>query len=309
MLAMRVVSLSENSLFDFVSFTGPDAAEFLQGQVTCDMQRLSPDRSLPGALCNLKGRVIADFRLLQDNDETIYLQCSAGIGNKVVETLSRYAVFSDVDLQLIEGPVAIFGIIGDQADALAEMFSALPSVSNAVISENDYTVVRMPGPVSRLEIWCYSAESATNLRRLDIMEHSAPLTDWIFGDIVAGLAHITADECEQHTPQLLNYDVSGVVDFQKGCYTGQEVVARMYYRGKAKKRLFKMSSNADLTSWETQQALRQAASPIAIISAVSTPDSEQQSLALGIVSTEQAETPQPVQATDDITVSINALAY
>ena len=263
MSAMQAVSLSENSLFDFVSFTGPDAAEFLQGQVTCDMQQLSPSRSLMGSLCNLKGRVIADFRLLLSNDGTIYLQCSAGIGNRIVEVLSRYAVFSQVELQLVDGPIAIFGIIGDQAEAALarNISSAACRFKCCDFRKTSTRLFGVPGTVPRLEIWCHSAESVTALQRLDVMENNAPLDSWTFGDITAGLAHVTANESEQHTPQLLNYDLSGVVDFQKGCYTGQEVVARMHYRGKTKKRLFKLSSSADLTSKTNQQALKQADRP------------------------------------------------
>ena len=96
---MKVIPLSNHNLSDFVSITGADATKFLQGQVTCDLQQLSPGNSVRGALCNLKGRVIADFRLVRLVDDQILLQTSSGNGQKVVETLQRYAVFSDVELK------------------------------------------------------------------------------------------------------------------------------------------------------------------------------------------------------------------
>ncbi len=303
---MLVSSLSAHSLFDYVSFEGPDAIEFLQGQVTCDVQKLSAERSVVGALCNLKGRVVADFRLVLLSNNSILLQTSAGNGEKILNTLQRYAVFSKVDLAKVPGPAAVFGVIGEQADAaLQEVFDNLPIEPHSVITTNDFSVIRPAGNRARFEVWCHSKDAVTALTRLDVMEEVGSIEDWTRADIEAGIAHVNANQSEEFTPQLLNYDISGIVDFEKGCYTGQEVVARMYYRGKAKKRLYRVHSGDDLSTELAQTKLREADQAIEVVSAA--PPSDSPSIALAIVNTEYAK--QSLEGDNAAQLQIEELVY
>jgi len=244
--------------YDFIRISGADSVSFLQGQLSCNTELLSAEHSLTGALCNLKGRVIADFRLLQLGED-IVLQSAAGMAGKILETLNKYAVFSKVELQQLtaESPSTprTLGFIGTSVDAaLSNLQLELPLAAHEVSHGADCSVVRLPGASKRIEIWFYSDAATTAfLHSSDIQASDMPGL-WSRAEIEAGIVHITPELSEEYTPQLLNYDVSGLIDFKKGCYTGQEIVARMYYRGTAKKRLFLITSSQDVS--ESSEVVR-----------------------------------------------------
>ena len=228
---------------DFLRVSGADRRVFLQGQVTCDVEKITDTKAIRGALCNIKGRVIADFSALQIDDDII-LQCNDGMGKILIATLKKYAVFSGVSITLDTSILAI-GSIADKAMELntlrnsINLHGKLLNEGDAISNKNS-TAIRTSGVLAREQIWlrngCSPSEISENLIEDD--------TDWNKQDTLCGIAHIHERISEQFTPQLLNYDVSRVVDFKKGCYTGQEVVARMYYRGTPKKRLYLLSSEA-----------------------------------------------------------------
>ena len=240
---MQVADLSH---FQFVRVSGADTIKFLQGQLSCNMELLSPQRSLTGALCNLKGRVIADFRVLLHNDACL-LQTSPGMAEKIVTTLAKYAVFSKVELAVLEpGPLCLGCSGEDTADTLVAKLGSVPAEDHLVVTGGSISIVKIPGLVERFELYCWEAtDVADGLADLDFALNADPLL-WLYEDLKVGVLHLQSAQSEAYTPQLLNYDLSGVIDFKKGCYTGQEVVARMYYRGSAKKRMFLLSSATEI---------------------------------------------------------------
>lgn len=252
-----IILTMQNSIYalehyEFIRISGADSRSFLQGQVSCNTELLSAEHSLSGALCNLKGRVVADFRLVQIGEEFI-LQCAAGMASKIHETLSKYAVFSKVELEQLSPESSssprVLGIIGESVDAaLAVLGLKLPASPDAVSQGADCTVVRLPGSAQRIEIWFHELAAASAFLASPDLAVSSELQAWSRAEIEAGIIHVTPELSEQHTPQLLNYDISGLIDFKKGCYTGQEIVARMFYRGTAKKRLFLASANQEIDS-------------------------------------------------------------
>jgi folate-binding protein YgfZ len=224
---------------EFIRLSGPDTISFLQGQVSCDMAKLSADNSLTGALCNLKGRVIADFRLLLDGDDCL-LQTSQGMADKILTVLGKYAVFSKVELRRDEAVKAVVGIFGEDSEAqLASLGFSVPQQINGCASLQKNWLIRLPGSTARFELWCQADNPLADLHK----PTGTYSQHWQREDILQGIVHVTAESSGQYTPQLLNYDISGLINFKKGCYTGQEVVARMYYRSKAKKRMFLLSSD------------------------------------------------------------------
>jgi len=234
--------------YEFIRISGADSLSFLQGQISCDTDMLSAERSLNGALCNLKGRVIADFRLLQLGEDCL-MQCAAGMAQPILDTLGKYAVFSKVELELLQGDAApaALGLIDEAADqALAQLELTLPEAANGVCQADSCSVIRQSGPVRRIEVWFYSSAARDTFLSNCGIESSEDLAPWQRAEVEAGMVHVTPALSEEYTPQLLNYDISGLIDFKKGCYTGQEIVARMYYRGTGKKRLYLASSNTKL---------------------------------------------------------------
>ncbi len=228
---------------EFIEFSGPDTREFLQGQMSCDIGQLTESRSLPGAICNLKGRVTADFRLAQVGGACL-MQTAAGMADTIIATLSRYAVFSKVALRKIDPPLVLGLRGGGYGPALAKLFPELPEADHGCAVSTQMCLLRLPG--ERFELWCVDAEAVSPLRELFGEWQAGPGADWLAAEIGAGVVHVTPAMSGQYTPQLLNYDLSGVVNFSKGCYTGQEVVARMHFRGKPKKRMFLFESERPL---------------------------------------------------------------
>ena len=306
---MNLVSLSNNNSYDYVKISGPDARSFLQGQVTCNLDHLSSESSLRGALCNLKGRVVADFRLLQMEQELIMLQCSSGIGQKIIDILSRYAVFSKVELAVAEGPLAVCGLIGSTLSSeLQDLLPALPGEVDEVSSNESALIVREPGTSPRYQVWCHQQESSSALQS----HENGDEANWLRGEILAGVVHVTTVTSEVYTPQLLNYDISGAVDFKKGCYTGQEVVARMHYRAKAKKRLYLLQSAQTLDGDSVIATQQEPELPVVELLTVAPAIAEEEcNVGLGIVSTELAESANPLllNGNPDQTVEVVPLEY
>ena len=240
---MQVVDLS---YYQFVKVSGPDTIQFLQGQLSCNMENLSETQSLIGALFNLKGRIIADFRVLLLGD-ACYLQTQPNMAEIIISTLARYAVFSKVKLEVPEPPPVVLGYRDETGDTLVDTFRSLPGVDNAVIEFSGTYLVKVAGLVDRLEMWCMDPARVDGFRSEPNLLVNCDASNWLYEDIRTGLAHVDKLHSEKHTPQLLNYDISGAVDFSKGCYTGQEVVARMYYRGTPKKRMYLLESEELIT--------------------------------------------------------------
>ena len=227
--------------YEFVTVTGPDAKAFLQGQVTCDVEKLSKNNALAGAICNLKGRVIADFLLVLDGEDCV-LRTQSGMAGIIKNTLAKYAIFSKVELSTETRFTKVLGVMGDEDEAfLSKNIEKVPECSLSCHISAQAILVRIPGKDKRLEVWVHDEKRFEDWG----IDHDFDAEEsWNKKDILQGFIHISPQLSEEHTPQALNYDLSGIIDFSKGCYTGQEIIARMHYRGSAKKRLSLLLSNS-----------------------------------------------------------------
>lgn len=240
--------------YRFIRASGPDAKTFLQGQVTCDTNKISANQSVPGALCNLKGRVIADFRALEI-DGDILLQVSADLQDKMLATLKKYAVFSKLTLSVEDNIKALGLHLAADADRGAlhpQLGTPIPDGLGAAASlANGGAILRTElrgQPFMGVEVWAPANSVDALSAELDAFSIRGDTASWVAAENLSGIAHVTEAMSEEYTPALLNYDLSGVVDFKKGCYTGQEIVARMFYRSTPKKRLFALKGKTPLNA-------------------------------------------------------------
>lgn len=279
--------LFELNYYQYIKISGPDFRKFLQGQLSCNMDKLSLQHSLRGAICNLKGRVIADVRVVETADGCL-LQVGQGMAEVVLATLSRYAVFSKVKLELQEPHPMTFGVLGALPDPARQHFEQIPEAPDAVTQAANSSLIRVAGEQPRWEIWTHNSTETQALRTALQGDLVVGNSAWRRADIQAGIIHVDASTTEEFTPQLLNYDISGVIDFKKGCYTGQEVVARMFYRGTAKKRLYLASTMTQLTANDSVHEEGSEEDKEATILAFSNPlpDSNEPALLLAVLSTE-----------------------
>lgn len=229
---------------------GADSLRFLQGQLSCNMQKLSASLSLRGALCNLKGRVIADVRAVADGNEILLLTWH-GMQGKLLSTLDKYRVFFKTTLTATDQRFTVIGLGGANCQsAAAALGTALPLQADEMITHKAVKIIALP-PSSlnkQARFLCIvdtgSADAIPMLAAIHNNFVSVPESYWQLADIRDGTVHVSAEQSEVFTPQLLNYDINGVIDFKKGCYTGQEIVARMFYKAEAKRRLHYLRSNS-----------------------------------------------------------------
>lgn len=220
---------------------GPDAAKFLQGQLTCNLNYLSATASSLGARCTAKGRMTSSFRIVQDGDGYL-LAMAAELLDAQLADLKKYAVFSKSTLANESAAWLRLGLSGGDA-ALLGLDLELPAEADSVARNDDLIAIRLPG--GRAELWAPSARADELRARLAAQLPLAPLNDWLLGQVRAGVGQVFGATRELFIPQMINLQALGGVSFKKGCYTGQEIVARMQYLGKLKRRLQRLAMAGD----------------------------------------------------------------
>ncbi|MCS3466552.1 folate-binding protein YgfZ [Pseudomonas sp. JUb42] len=216
---------------------GVDASKFLQGQLTCNMDYLSDAKATLGARCTQKGRMQSSFRILLQGDGCLLAMASELIEAQLAD-LKKYAVFSKSKLTDESAAWARFGL-QDGDGALVSLGLELAHDTDAVTRANDLIAIRVSP--NRTELWVPVAQAADVQSRLAAQLAEGSLNDWLLGQIRAGIGQVFAQTREEFIPQMINLQAVGGVSFKKGCYTGQEIVARMQYLGKLKRRLYRLS--------------------------------------------------------------------
>ncbi|WP_110950142.1 CAF17-like 4Fe-4S cluster assembly/insertion protein YgfZ [Pseudomonas bohemica] len=216
---------------------GVDASKFLQGQLTCHMDYLSDAKATLGARCTQKGRMQSSFRILLEGDGVLLAMAHELIEPQLLD-LKKYAVFSKSKLTDESASWVRFGL--NNADStLLGLGLDLPQETDSVVRANDLIAVRVSP--ARTEVWVRVAQAADVQSRLAAQLPQGSLNDWLLGQIRAGIGQVFAQTREEFIPQMINLQAVGGVSFKKGCYTGQEIVARMQYLGKLKRRQYRLS--------------------------------------------------------------------
>ena len=232
----RLINLNYLNILEIV---GEGAIELLQGQLTCDMGKVSSKNPTQGAICNVKGRIISSFIVVAPNDENTNKFWLIGPGlmmKKTQNVLKKYSPFYQVDISILSDK----DIYGANNEALERFFPDLNLKNNQYIQHSSLVLGYLDKKI-RLVI---TNKGDTIFK--DSGEISSDLSDWHLDNFLIKDVEITEDLSEKLTPHEINYDVSKRVDFEKGCYTGQEIVARMHYRAKNLPRLYLTKGSNDL---------------------------------------------------------------
>ncbi len=220
---------------------GVDASKFLQGQLTCNFNYLSEERSSLGARCTQKGRMQSSFRVLLEGDGCLLAMAQELIEPQLLD-LRKYAVFSKSKLTDESAGWVRFGLQDGDA-ALVGLGLDLAQDTDSVSRANDLIAVRVSP--QRAELWVPADQADSLQSRLASHLQKGSLNDWLLGQIQAGIGQVFIETREEFIPQMINLQAVGGVSFKKGCYTGQEIVARMQYLGKLKRRLYRLSMQGD----------------------------------------------------------------
>ena len=223
--------------------SGEDAAGFLHNLVTNDINHIPADGARQAALCTAKGRMIASFLIWREGADLL-LQLSADILPAIHKKLSMYVLRSKVKLTDASGERVLIGIAGPQAEALVSGLGAGTGAAMSTSAFDGGTAVRLDERRFVLAVDMAAAETVWG--KLAAAAKPAGLAAWRLTEIAAGQPRIVAATQEAFTPQMVNYELPAVggVSFQKGCYPGQEIVARTQYLGKVKRRMYRARLDA-----------------------------------------------------------------
>jgi tRNA-modifying protein YgfZ len=211
---------------------GADAARFLHSQLTSDVLRLSATQARLAGFCSAKGRLQASFVMWQPGPDEILLACSRSVLAATLKRLSMFVLRAQCKLGDASAEIPLFGLVGA---------TAAQSLGDVLVWERRE---RSGGSLIRLP-------DADDLPRALLAAPSAPegvpvlaLPAWQWLEVQSGVPTIESATVDQFVPQMLNYELLGGVDFDKGCYPGQEIVARSQYRGILKRRMFRFDLDA-----------------------------------------------------------------
>jgi folate-binding protein YgfZ len=218
---------------------GEEAAKFLQGQLTQDFVLLDMSQARLAAFCSAKGRMQASFIGFKRSPTEILLVCSADILAATLKRLSMFVMRAKAKLSDASADFTLRGLAGNAIESVA--CGAGPAWGK-VDSGAANLIALYPADGSPRALWVAPVTEPT--------PHGEPLSTgaWLWGEVRSGIATITAPVVEAFVPQMLNYESVGGVNFKKGCYPGQEVVARSQFRGTLKRRAFIVHSEAAMAA-------------------------------------------------------------
>lgn len=241
--AELLATTSDNILTDLshlglLEVSGEDAVAFLQGQLTNDVKQLNGKNSHYSGYCTAKGRLLALFLAFAHADH-IHLQLNGALTGAMLKRLKMFVLRSKVGIEDVSASIIRMGVCGEATpQLLSTLFAQVPSEPHGIEPLPNGTLIRLPGQKPRFaiytspelaqEIWEKLAQTCTPV--------GASCWDWL--EIQAGIPDITPATQEQFVPQMVNLDLLGGISFKKGCYTGQEIVARTHYLGKVKRRTY-----------------------------------------------------------------------
>lgn len=246
---------------------GPESAAFLQGQLSHDMLRLDATRARLAAYCSPQGRMLASFVCVRASDDEIWLACSADLLAPTLRRLSMFVLRARTKLSDAGPALAAVGLCG--ASAAARLGAVAPRETWARAAFEGGSVVRLPdagAPLDGVPRWLWLGEAAA-AEALRAHLPAVAAEDWSRLEVLAGVAPVTAATSGRFVPQMLNYELVGGVDFRKGCYPGQEVVARSQYLGKLKRRTHLLEGPAALAAGQEVFWSEDPAQPAGLVAA------------------------------------------
>lgn len=238
------MGISKLSYYALISVSGADAAHFLHSQLTNDIKLLAENQACLAGYCTPKGRLLASllvWKSVESGQETIIIEMPAELQESLQKRLQMFIMRSQVKLNHITESSVVLGILGETTIAqLTHWFPQLPTTAYELIKNTAGILLRLADAdgVARYQ-WIMATSLFEQIwPALSTTIPNLPEHKWLLSEIHAGIPHISLATQEKFTPQMINYELIGGVSFKKGCYPGQEIVARSHYLGKQKRRMF-----------------------------------------------------------------------
>ena len=229
MHATNLSGVTKLSHLGVIQVIGEDAVKFLQGQLTQDVTLMSMQEARLAAFCNAKGRMQASFVLFKRSQDEILMVCSHDILAQTLKRLSMFVLRAKVKLNDATANFSLFGLSGNAIEYIAKS-------DRIYWSKHDIDAINLvflyPGAGQKRGLWCAPVGTPEPLGQ------ALDASVWAWLEVQSGIVMITLPIFEAFVPQMLNYESVGGVSFKKGCYPGQEVVARSQFRGTLKRRAY-----------------------------------------------------------------------
>ena len=216
--------------------TGADAQAFLQSQLSNDAKQLTTTQGQLSGYCSVKGRLLAVLTVLQLAEQDYALVLPVELIASTLKRLNMFVMRSKLKLSEASDSLSALGVMGAEAHtALARVGIAAPTEDYGVSAFEGGWLLKQPGALPRYQLHA-TPEQLTALRH-SLTLPEASVQHWALAEIEAGTPQVRAETADQFLPQSINLDIAGGVSFSKGCYPGQEIVARVHYLGRVKQRL------------------------------------------------------------------------
>lgn len=287
----------------FIVAHGDDAASFLHGQMSQDMTNQPSNQARLAAYCSAKGRMLASFQSLRPAADTYWLITDLSVLPATLKRLSMFVLRAKVKLSDASSQWQLRGLLGDSAKTLISEASPW----HTVVLEGAHTVALYPAVVGGVAVSRALWVAPTALTLPSLADISTDV--WLWAEVMSGVTLLTQPVFEAFVPQMLNYESVGGVNFKKGCYPGQEVVARSQFRGTLKRRTALVHSPVALDAGQevfTPTDPEQACATV--VCAASRPDG-QGFVALVSGTLESQETGWRLGSADGATLAIQPLPY
>lgn len=227
--------------YGFLLTEGADTTRFLQGQSTCDFAKAVPQQNLPGSFCSAKGRCYSSFHSVVESPERVLMCMQRDLVTLTKERLGKYIVFSKAEQQDCSEDYIAIGLHGMQAATnIQSVFGQLPVGVNQQCFGDAGMVFQIDAEGEWFQCWLKTSQIEDCWPALSKDLSLQGTASWELAMIRLGLAEVCAATIDEFIPQMLNLHSTGAVSFTKGCYTGQEVVARMQYKGTLKRQLYRI---------------------------------------------------------------------
>ena len=207
----------------FIKLSGPDSEKFLQGQVTCDLTQLDTQSCLNGAHLTPKGRIIFLFSITRDSQGALLLETNPSVIELAMASFKKYSVFFKTEITEVTDQFVSVLVSGPNADTIINKIDADTS---RLIGIDTYS----------LSIRAERTQACLSKVSGELIPAGQGYSDLL--RIRSGTADVTEESSDSFIVQMINLDAQNYISFKKGCYTGQEIVARAHYRGTVKRRMY-----------------------------------------------------------------------
>jgi len=228
--------LCDLSQFGIIKASGEEAQGFLHNLFSSDVNALTPQHALPSSFNTAKGRILATLFIWR-NETEFFLQLPQSLLAPMQKKLSMYVLRAKVKIENASDSIVCLGLSGANAASLLQKhFPALPQNPLDAVQHDDVHLIRLDADRFQLSTTATQAAALWQKLSTEAQPAGSPCWDWL--SIRAGIPVVLPQTQEQFVPQMANLDLIGAVNFKKGCYPGQEIVARMQYLGKNKRRMY-----------------------------------------------------------------------